>query len=376
MICDRLDRAHGPVTFICAFPRLPGQLVSGLVPRPGIFRYNQELEPRGLCMRHSISSMKSVVFIFIVSILGLPIGAVGKVAPATKPATRPAVSRPSAAQSPEAKANLAVSKAVAALKKEYADHQKDPIAEIRKESNYFVQNPDGEATVEAILNALERRLGDEPKMDGYVKWQLLSGIKGKVDTKLAGRAVAIYQRAPQPAIRPGTDENDKRQLYQMLPNRVEDSEVADQYNKEWTEKVFRARQANEPIFRFRDELFEKLPASLMTFRAGLQDAYMRVMNGYPADKFVEGMEKDIRDWAHEARPAELSDLANLLRGLAREMTGKTPRSPEYLTQVHYDSKNQKLSWEKGRANFAKEKDLTDLADYLNQRAQTAAASKK
>jgi len=58
------------------------------------------------------------------------------------------------------------------------------------------------------------------------------------------------------------------------------------------------------------------------------------------------------------------------------MTGKTPRSPEYFTQVHYDSKNQKLSWDKGRANFAKDKDLTDLADYLNQRANTAAGPKK
>jgi hypothetical protein len=328
-------------------------------------------------MRHSIGSMELRLFIFSLSFLVASTWAMG--APASKPAgaaSRPAVSRPAAGQTGEGKANAAVSKAVAALKKEFADHAKDPIAPIRKDSNYFVQSPDGEVTVEAILTALERRVGDEPKMDGYIKWQLLSGIKGKVDGKLAGRAIAIYQRAPQPAIRPGTDDAEKRQLQQMLPPRVEDAEVADQYNKEWTEKVFRARQANEPIFRFRDELFEKLPASLGTFRAGLQDAYLRVMNGYAADKFVEGMEKDIRDWAHEARPAELNDLANLLRGLAREMTGKTPRSPEYFTQVHYDSKNQKLSWDKGRANFAKDKDLTDLADYLNQRANTAAGPKK
>ena len=327
-------------------------------------------------MRHSISSMKSVVFIFIMSLLALPLSAVAKVAPATKPATRPAMTKPAAAQSADAKANLAVTRAVGVLKKEYADHVKDPVAEIRKESNYFVAQPDGEVTVEAILNALERRLGDDLKMDGYIKWQLLSGIKGKVDAKLAGRAIAIYQRAPQPAIRPGTDESEKRQLYQMLPNHVESSDVADEYNKEWTEKVFRAKQANEPIFRFRNELFEKLPASLMTFRAGLQDAYMRVMNGYAADLFVEGMAKDIREWARDGKPAELSDLANLLRGLQKEMTGKTPRSPEYLTQVHYNDKDKKLSWEKGRANFAKEKELEDLASYLNQRAQTATAGPK
>jgi hypothetical protein len=99
------------------------------------------------------------------------------------------------------------------------------------------------------------------------------------------------------------------------------------------------------------------------------------MNGYAADLFVEAMDKDIRDWAHDARPAELNELANLLRGLQKAMTGKTPQSPEYLTQVHYDSKNQKLAWEKGRANFAKDKGLEELAAYLSQRAQTAGPKK-
>jgi len=327
-------------------------------------------------MHHSINFMKPNLLILLATLFALPICVGAKVAaPTTKPTTRPAASKPSAAQSPEAKANAAVAKAVAALKKEYVDHEKDPVAPLRKDCNYFVENSDGEVTVEAILNALDRRVGDEPKMDGYIKWQLLSGIKGKVDGKLGPRAVGVYQRSPQPAPRPGLDDAEKRQLQQMLPPRVEDAEVADQYNKEWNDRVFRARQANDAIFRYRDQLFEKLPLALGTFRAGLQDAYMRVMNGYPADKFVEAMEKDIREWAASANPGDLRDLANLLRGLAKDMTGKTPRSPEYFTQVHYDSKNQKLSWDKGRANFAKDKDLTDLADYLSSRANAAPPKK-
>ena len=74
--------------------------------------------------------------------------------------------------------------------------------------------------------------------------------------------------------------------------------------------------------------------------------------------------------------AELNDLASLLRGLQKEMTGKNPRSPEYFNQVHYDSKNQKLSWDKARANFAKANDLEELAGYLSQRAQAAAGPKR
>src|SRR5438445_3358020 len=208
-------------------------------------------------MRHSINSMRFNVVIFILGLFSLPMAVVAKVAPATKPATRPAVSRP-AVQSAEAKANLAVAKAVGVLKKEFADHQKDPVAALRKECDYFAKEPDGDVSVEAILNALDRRVGDDLVSDAYLKWQLLSGIPGKIDAKLAGRAIAIYQHAPQPVIRPGTSEAEKRQLQQMLPNHVESSDVADQYNKEWSDRVFKARQANEPIFRYRNELFEKL----------------------------------------------------------------------------------------------------------------------
>ncbi len=136
-------------------------------------------------MHHSINSMRISGFILILGVFGLPTGAMAKVAPATKPATRAAVraeaAKPAPAQSAEAKANLAVAKAVGALKKEYGEHQKDPIAPLRKECNYFVEQPDGEVSVEAIFNALDRRVGDDLASDAYVKWQLLSGIKGKVD---------------------------------------------------------------------------------------------------------------------------------------------------------------------------------------------------
>jgi biopolymer transport protein ExbD len=70
--------------------------------------------------------MRFIVSIFTVSTLAFPLCAAAKVAPATKPVTRPAAAKPAPAQSAEAKANLAVTKAVTALKKEYAEHQKDP----------------------------------------------------------------------------------------------------------------------------------------------------------------------------------------------------------------------------------------------------------
>jgi len=102
---------------------------------------------------------------------------------------------------------------------------------------------------------------------------------------------------------------------------------------------------------------------------------MRVMHGISSDKFVEEIVTAIREWSREAKPPELLDLADLLTGLQREMTGKNPKSPEYLTQVHYDQKGQKIVWEKGRANFAKDKDLEELAQYLRNRAENVAAAK-
>src|SRR4051812_23969917 len=113
---------------------------------------NIEVSPRGLCMHHSINSMRISGFILILGFFGLPMGAMGKVAPASRPATRGAVraeaAKPAAAAlTPEAKGNLAVGKAVGVLKKEFAEHQKDPVAEIRKESDYFVKEPDGDVSV-------------------------------------------------------------------------------------------------------------------------------------------------------------------------------------------------------------------------------------
>jgi hypothetical protein len=322
-------------------------------------------------MRHSTVMRKTILNIVGLLVVGFGVGAAPKGA-----ATRPGVTRAAGQQGVEAKGNAAVTRAVGVLVKEFQTHLKDPVNELRKESDYFVREPDGDVTQEAILAGLEKRQNGDLRIDGYVKWQLLSGVKGKFDAKLAARALGVYQRAPQAVIRPGTDEADKRQLQQMLPNRVEGAEVADEYNREWNEKVFRAAQANGPILRYRNELFGKLPPSVAAFRLGLQDAYTRVMNGYAADLFVEEIEKEIRDWSREGKPAELVDLADLLGGLEREMTGKNPRSAEYLTQVHFNSKENKLSWEKGRANFAKEKDLEDLAGYLHNRAQAAAAGGK
>src|SRR4051812_36753762 len=135
--------------------------------------------------------MKTSILMTLVSLMAFPLAALAKAAPTTKPATRAAASKPAAGQTPEAKANAAVANAITVLKKEYAEHQKDPVAPVRKTSDYFAQNADGEVTVEAILTALERRVGDDAKMDGYIKWQLLSGVKGKVDPKLGAKAVGI-----------------------------------------------------------------------------------------------------------------------------------------------------------------------------------------
>src|SRR6267378_3602031 len=88
------------------------------VPPRAVCRYNKALNPRRLCMRHSMNTMRLLLLSSTLSVFALAGWADAKVAPATKPTTKPAVSRPAGAQSAEAKANAAVARAVAALKKE------------------------------------------------------------------------------------------------------------------------------------------------------------------------------------------------------------------------------------------------------------------
>jgi len=89
---------------------------------------------------------------------------------APKPATRPAVSRPAAALSPDAKAAVAINNAAATLTKEFQTHLKDPVTEIRKESNFFEKFSDAsDVTPEAILAALDRQQNPDPRIDSYIK---------------------------------------------------------------------------------------------------------------------------------------------------------------------------------------------------------------
>jgi hypothetical protein len=269
-----------------------------------------------------------------------------------------------------------VKKAVEVLTKEFEAHERDAINELRKTADYFVREPDGEVTVEVVLGALERQINRDLRVDSYVKWQLLSAVKERMEGKYGPRALAIYQRAPQVEMRPGMEEREKRQLSAVLPQGRVDSEAVDEINREWRERVFKAQQANDPILKYREELFGKLPLSGAMFKLGLQDAYTRVMRGFSSEQFVAGMDEPLRDWSREAKPGELTALAVLMENVANELGGKTPRQPEYLTQVRQGEKDGRLTWEKGRANFAQAKDVEDMVRHLHNRAENPPAAKK
>src|SRR5438045_9534939 len=121
-------------------------------------------------MHHSINSMRFIGFIFIASAFASPLWAAAKAGPASKPATRAAVTKPAAGLTPEAKANLAVTKAVTALRKGYAAHQKDVIAPRREESDYCAEQAAGVVPVEAIPDTLAPAQGDGVGSVGAGEW--------------------------------------------------------------------------------------------------------------------------------------------------------------------------------------------------------------
>jgi hypothetical protein len=294
------------------------------------------------------------------------------------PAARPAPTRPSAPAGIDPKATAAINKAVATLTKEFAEHEKDAINPLRKTSNYFKEKDSGggDVTHEAILSALEKTVNRDPRIDSYIKWQLLSAVNDRFDPKLGYKAVSVYQRAARPAMRPGIEESEKRELVLMLPPPpIDDAETADEINRQWKERLYKAGVANDFVLRYRNELFSKLPLSGAVIRAGLEDAYTRVMNGISSDKFFEeNISKSAKEWANGASSGELQEIANLVGAVAGELTGKTPKSPEFFTQVRHDAKNSKINWEKGRATFAQVKEIDELVGYLRDQAQRAQRS--
>jgi hypothetical protein len=274
--------------------------------------------------------------------------------------------RPSRPTRPSAEAIKALDTAVKSLAKEYQDFEKNPSASIRTESNYFKDNA-ADVPAEALWDMLGRRLDSDPAVDGYVKWQLLSAPSAaSVEGKLVAKAAKAYRAAPLPLARPGRVGNN--QLAKALQGKKE-ADVT-QINTELTTAIQTKATQNEPILKYRDSLYDRLPPGPEKFELGLRDFVARQQAGANAADLATKLAADIQAWVPTAKKPQLSGVGQMLVRAAHE-TG-----PEFYTAADWKDDKRGGEWSKKRIGEDSAIPLADLVTELQQgkAANNAAAA--
>lgn len=258
--------------------------------------------------------------------------------------------------------------AVAELKREYAAHQKDPDkSRLRPQCGYFVDHP-VQLSGESILDALERPLGEDPRLVAYVRWQLLSGAPPKFDAKLLPRVLKAYEKAPAPPPRFGMASDEKAKLDALLLKARREDDAALSVKLE--ERFAQDAEANKPVLAYRDELYARLPPSYESLVAGFRDAHDRTSaaaGGGAYDAHAKRVVQDAQVWAQSgsADPEQCARLAELVARL------RFVRSPPYYARASW--RNDRVAWSTRTDGVYSPKKLADLEKVLREAQKNAPA---
>jgi hypothetical protein len=297
--------------------------------------------------------------------------------------TQPAKTPNQLAAEARKSADDAVKAAIDELVKEFQSHHRDPSSvALRTKGDYFSRHPSPAATTEAIVAALRRSLPGDVESDVYVKWQLLSGIPGKVDAKLAPQLLAAYREAPTPGDRPGLDQADKKEL-DVLIRSAKQSDIGT-INGKLQKQVEAFIAASAPILEYRDDLYAHLPSSQSVLVAGLEDGVMRASHGLDADRHTKAVLASCQTWAVMATPSQIVSIADALGNMATKMGGaaggksgaKPAFPPSYYAKLEWDEKGKRLVWREGQAKFSDAKALAASSQQLEQTAATLSQLKR
>ena len=242
---------------------------------------------------------------------------------------------------PDPKAIAAVSTAATALMKEATAGLKDKTENLREKCDYFTEKPSPDITPEAILIGLEKSQSGDPRMDSYVKWQLLSGISGAFPDELAARAITAYRRAAEPFNHPGLEH---AQLAKTL-NRIGimKKDKVGEINKSFGETVDKNTKDNLYILHYRKEFYSHLPVSGDSLMAGLEDTFSRAKHGIPVDDMWTAVSGSIQSWSLSAESRQRDSVLQAMNQLLT--TARSERSKPYVkVEWNEDAKNLGLHW--------------------------------
>jgi hypothetical protein len=308
-------------------------------------------------MKLNRRSLRAIVLVSGLALSGIAMAENG---PTSKPASKPAAKKPSG--QPES-----LKKAITDLQKEATDAMaKGDAVFPRTSSDYFKTLPD-DLTVDDVLGAIEKGMSGNAPQVAYVKWQLCSGLPSKVDGPQISRVMGAYRNAPVPLQNFSTDQKTRQQLDRMLMGLKEGQE--DQINTQVAKQREQIAAANDPILRYRDALYSRLPITGDSIVARIYDGVTRAQAGVDPKGVLSGLTGDVRGWtAVDATPQQANAVLMVLKDL-----GKSKGVDVYKAIVFQDEKKGP-KWEKDSmvVNAKSTKAIEDiLKEYLaNPQAST------
>jgi hypothetical protein len=275
----------------------------------------------------------------------------------TAPTTRQAVRDRADSVTAADPATAAIEKAIKDLAAEYAAFVRDPANPLRRDTDYFRKIPSEHVTPEAVLKAIERPMrGADPRLEAYVKWQLLSAVPGQFDQSLLQRAGRAYLTAPAPMLRPGASDQDKRELTREVANREASEEK--QINDDYDRRIQRFDSQHQPILDYRSALYQRLPMSPATLVAGLLDVESRIEVSADYDRLLDSVISSARNWLAEGK-ATRPQLQALIDAAKRV---KDAKRPQFYDRVEFV--DRKFVW---RNRTARTQDRSDrMTDFIVQ----------
>lgn len=247
--------------------------------------------------------------------------------PTTTPATRPAA---------KVKEQDPLRLAVAELTREAqaALQQKKPFP--RSESDYF-QDGNG-VSMDGLIKTLGNRVHQNPRIDAYVKFQLLSAAQSFEGQQALDAMKAYVLGSPTLIALPGLTQQEQQKWNQKaITAKRED---LDQINQEWNDALAPFIEANQIILAYRDLMRSKIQPPEETkhkfFQAYLEDLSQRAAAGFEMDKDFNAASKSILAWAQTAKKEQIKELQSALK---EYIARKPPKFYEKLTW-----RNDKATW--------------------------------
>jgi hypothetical protein len=309
-------------------------------------------------MMDAIGVFMSRVRVAIAAVILCSAPSFAAAAPATSSTTAPAASGRRGDAS--AARNPLVQAAIVELTKEIESALRSGEDPPRAHPDYFPAVTAADLPPAAVVAALRRPIGNDPRVQSYVKWQLLSGLPATLDEKTAGELLQAYRAAPPPFPRPGREKAQRDELERMIRNAREGE--AEALSERFEQMVERIERDNAIILKYRDALFGKLPVGYDAIAAGFEDAVARMNVGADAAEHVRNVCKALPEWANAGAPPD--QLKTMLRAVAQL---EKKKGPEYYSRLYWSASSGRLLWSKTQASLASVAQLEDAQEFLKRK---------